>query len=182
MGTKRIGGYIMLLLEGFLCSHEQQALHQGMDVSCFRWQTLCLRCAWITWHYCGKSLTLTFHHAILLIKSRYFQNKPYLFHPTLYERRTRKILSENTAILGSFDHYSTFSFRGKTLTFRTCEGLEKYTRIIRWDNGYIEVMAKYKQKEHEIEEYINLNPVLEGLYMDKEAFLSPIERVEIHYA
>ena len=92
------------------------------------------------------------------------------------------MLSENTAILGSFDHYSTFSFRGKTLTFRTCEGLEKYTRIIRWDNGYIEVMAKYKQKEHEIEEYIDLNPVLEGLYMDKEAFLSPIERVEIHYA
>lgn len=43
-------------------------------------------------------------------------------------------------------------------------------------------MAKYKHKNEEIEEYIDLVPVLESLYMDKNKFLSPIKRVEIKYA
>ncbi len=50
-----------------------------------------------------------------------------------------------SAILSSFDKYTTFSFGGKTLTFRTCDNLEKYTKILLWDNGYIEVLAKYKK-------------------------------------
>lgn len=88
---------------------------------------------------------------------------------------------QDTAILSSFDHYSTFSFGGKTLTFRTCDGLEKYTKVLLWENGYLEVMAKYRQREQEIEEFIDLEPVLEGLYMDKSAFLEPIKGVEIRY-
>ena len=88
----------------------------------------------------------------------------------------------NTAILSSFDKYTTFSFGGKKLTFRTCNNLERYTKILQWDNGYIEVMAKYRHKNEEIEEYIDLIPVLEGLYMDKEKFLAPIKEVKIEYA
>ncbi len=86
------------------------------------------------------------------------------------------------AILSSFDNYTTFSFRGKKLTFRTCKGLERYTKVLLWDNGYIEVMAKYKQEKEEIEEYIDLAPVLDGLNMNKEEFLSPIKGVKIEYA
>jgi len=89
---------------------------------------------------------------------------------------------DNIATLSSHDNYTTFSFRGKTLTFRTCKGLERYTRILLWDHGYIEVMAKYKHQSEEIEEYIDLEPVLNGLYMDKESFLEPIKGVEIRYA
>lgn len=89
---------------------------------------------------------------------------------------------QNTAILSSYDRYSTFSFGDKTLTFRTCDGLERYTKVLHWENGYLEVMAKYKQREQEIEEYIDLEPVLDGLYMDKAAFLGPIKKVEIRYA
>ena len=66
----------------------------------------------------------------------------------------------NTAILSSSDKYTTFSFGGKTLTFRTCNGLKKYTKIFLWDNGYIEVMSKY----------------------NKEKFLFPIKEVNIEYA
>lgn len=87
----------------------------------------------------------------------------------------------DVAILSSFDKYTTFSFCGKKLTFRTCNGLERYTKVLLWDNGYIEVMAKYKQEKDEIEEYIDLAPVLDGLYMDKEKFLSPIKEVRIEY-
>ncbi len=43
----------------------------------------------------------------------------------------------------------------------------------------MEVMAKYKQRSEEIEEYIDLDSVLDGLYMDKEAFLRPIKKVRI---
>ncbi len=89
---------------------------------------------------------------------------------------------EDTAVLSSFKNYTTFSFGGKTLTFRTCSGLEKYVKVLTWDKGYIEVMAKYRQRDHEIEEYIDLEPVLDGLYMDKDAFLSPIKNVRIEYA
>lgn len=88
---------------------------------------------------------------------------------------------DNTAILSSFDKYTTFSFGGKTLTFRTCDGLERYTDVLTWDNGYLEVMAKYRQRDSEIEEYIDLEPILDNLYMDKAAFLKPIQKVRIEY-
>jgi hypothetical protein len=85
------------------------------------------------------------------------------------------------AVLSSFDKYTTFTFNGKTITFRTCNGLERYLKIMTWDNGYIEVLAKYRQRDEEIEEYIDLDPVLEGLYMDKQEFLNPIKKVRIEY-
>ena len=88
---------------------------------------------------------------------------------------------DDTAVLSSFDKYTTFTYGGKTLTFRTCDGLERYTKVLLWDNGYMEVMAKYRQNDHEIEEYIDLEPILERLYMDKEAFLKPIRKVRIAY-
>ena len=42
-------------------------------------------------------------------------------------------------------------------------------------------MAKYKHNKEEIEEYIDLIPVLEDLYMDKDKFLAPIKEVKIEY-
>ena len=88
---------------------------------------------------------------------------------------------EDTAVLSSFDKYTTFSFGGKTLTFRTCDGLERYVKVLTWDNGYLEVLAKYRQSDSEIEEYIDLEPVLKRLYMDKTSFLKPIKNVRIDY-
>lgn len=100
----------------------------------------------------------------------------------LITKNNRETEVENhTAILSSFDKYTTFSFAGKTLTFRTCNGLDKYTSVITWDHGYLEVMAKYHQEDEEIEEYIDLIPVLKNLYMDAEAFLNPIKEVKIQY-
>ena len=42
-------------------------------------------------------------------------------------------------------------------------------------------MSKIEQIIEEIEEYIDLDPILSGLYMDKEAFLKPIKNVRIEY-
>ena len=85
-----------------------------------------------------------------------------------------------TAILSSKNEYTTFSFAGTTITFLTSKNLERYTRIKAWDNGYLVVMAKNKSKpEHE--DYIDLLPILENLYMNPTEFLSGIKNVEIHY-
>ena len=91
-------------------------------------------------------------------------------------------MNDSVAVLSSFDKYTTFSFGVTTLTFRTCNNLDRYTKVNLWDNGYLEVMAKYKNRNEEIEEYIDLEPVLKNLYMDKETFLKPIKSVRIEYA
>ena len=88
---------------------------------------------------------------------------------------------ENCAVLSSYDKYTTFSFGGTTLTFRTCNNLDRYTKINLWDNGYLEVMAKYKHKKEEVEEYIDLNPILKNLFMNRDSFLKPIKNVRIEY-
>ncbi len=88
---------------------------------------------------------------------------------------------ESTAVLSSFDKYTTFSYGDKTLTFRTCDGLERYLKVLTWDHGYLEVLAKYRQKDQPIEEYIDLEPILDSLYMNKNSFLDPIRKVRIEY-
>jgi len=50
-----------------------------------------------------------------------------------------------------------------------------------WDKGYLVVMAKYKNL-NEMEEYIDLIPILQNLYYDVDEFLAPIKAVRIDYA
>jgi hypothetical protein len=54
--------------------------------------------------------------------------------------------------------------------------LEKFTDIKEWNNGYLVVMAKYKNKEPE-EDYIDIVPILENLYINPNMFLKPIKQV-----
>lgn len=44
------------------------------------------------------------------------------------------------------------------IRFRTSPRLERYTRIVEWDNGYIVVMAKYEGHDEE-EEYVCLSKI-----------------------
>ena len=43
-------------------------------------------------------------------------------------------------------------------------------------------MAKYRHNAEPEEEYIDLKPILNGLYIDCDAFLKPIKNVRIAYA
>lgn len=85
------------------------------------------------------------------------------------------------AKLSNKGEYTFFSFGGKTITFLTSKNLERYTEIKEWDNGYLVVMAKNKTKKEAQEDYIDLLPILENLYMNPEEFLSPIKGVELDY-
>jgi len=85
------------------------------------------------------------------------------------------------AVLSSHANYTIFKFEGNIIRFITSSKLERYTKILEWDYGYIVVMAKY-QGLNEIEEYIDLVPILENLYYDVDEFLRPIKEVRIEYA
>jgi len=85
------------------------------------------------------------------------------------------------AVLTSNSKYTCFIYGDRKIRFRTSDSLERYTQIRTWDHGYIVVMAKYSFSEDEVEEYIDLIPILENLYIDQEEFLSSIKEVRIRY-
>lgn len=88
---------------------------------------------------------------------------------------------DSSAILSHQGNMTSFSFLGRTIRFRTSPHLERYTKVVEWDNGYLVVMAKYADRPEE-EEYIDLVPILENLYINADRFLHPIKEVVIQYA
>ena len=85
------------------------------------------------------------------------------------------------AILKSKGEDTIFQFNNDIIRFMTSARLERYTKIVEWDHGYLVVMAKYKNIG-EVEEYIDLIPILDKLYYDVDKFLEPIKEVKIDYA
>lgn len=85
------------------------------------------------------------------------------------------------AVLTNDGKYTIFEYDNQRIRFVTSDKLEKYTKIIEWDNGYMVVMAKYKEMP-EVEEYIELIPILDMLYYDTETFLKLIREVKIYDA
>ncbi|WP_440444695.1 DUF7724 family protein [Phascolarctobacterium sp.] len=87
----------------------------------------------------------------------------------------------NTAFLSSSGEYTFFKFRDRVITFLTGKRLEKYTKILEWDNGYLVVLCKNKNEEVLEEDYIDLLPILDNLLIEANEFLKPIKEVEISY-
>ena len=87
---------------------------------------------------------------------------------------------ENTAYLSNQGEYTVFDYSDLSIRFRTSSASERYTKVVEWDNGYLVVMAKYKGQP-EVEEYIDLVPILENLYFEPSVFLKPIKKVGIRY-
>lgn len=92
-----------------------------------------------------------------------------------------KTIMSNYAILKNDKEYTIFEFNNQIIRFATSSKLEKYTKVVEWDNGYLVVMAKYKNMD-EVEEYIDLIPILQDLYYDIDDFLKPIKEVKVEYA
>ena len=87
----------------------------------------------------------------------------------------------DNAILSNDSQYTIFKYGNTVIKFRSPYSLEYYSKINEWDDGYIVVMTKYKHSEKLIEEYIDLVPILENLYIDKNEFLRPIKEVVIQH-
>ena len=60
---------------------------------------------------------------------------------------------------------------------RTAFDLRRYLSVKTWDRGYIVVEAEYDGQSGPVEEYIDLVPILEDLYLDAYSVLAPIEEV-----
>ena len=90
--------------------------------------------------------------------------------------------TSHEAVLSSSEGFTAFSFGEYHIRFRAPYSLERYVDVVTWDDGYLVVMAKYKHDPEPEEEYIDLKPILESLYIDPVAFLKPIKNVRIAYA
>ena len=51
----------------------------------------------------------------------------------------------NEAVLSSEKNFTVFRFDGHVIRFRAPYSLERYTKVKEWDQGYLVVMAKYRQ-------------------------------------
>lgn len=85
------------------------------------------------------------------------------------------------AYLSNDQTYSIFKYSDYVIRFLAPYSLERHTKVKEWDNGYLVVMAKYAHNDIEEEEYIDLVPILNNLYIDAKEFLKPIKNVKILY-
>ncbi len=83
------------------------------------------------------------------------------------------------AVLSNDDRFTSFSYNDQVIRFKTSPRLGRYTKIVKWNNGYIVVMAIYNGEE--TEDYIDLIPILENLCINPDEFLKPIRKVRIQY-
>ena len=90
--------------------------------------------------------------------------------------------TDHEAILSSSDGFTAFSFGGYHIRFRAPYSLERYVDVVTWDGEYLVVLAKYRHNAEPEEEYIDLKPILEDLFIDPVTFLKPIKNVRIAYA
>ena len=86
----------------------------------------------------------------------------------------------NEAVLSNEKNYTKFQFGNHVIRFVAPYSLEYYTEVKEWDNGYLVVMAKYKNIG-EVEEYIDLRSILDKMCYDTDKFLEPIKMVKIDY-
>lgn len=88
------------------------------------------------------------------------------------------INKSSQAVLSNEGDMTSFRYGGSNIRFRTPKRLKRYVEVKEWDNGYIVVMADYEGLGV-MEDYIDLQPILENLYMNPKTFLKSIKSVRI---
>lgn len=82
------------------------------------------------------------------------------------------------AILSNQGEMTSFKYAGYNIRFRSPKILKKYTEVKTWDDGYLVVMADYEGIGI-TEEYIDLIPILQNLYINPKTFLKNIRTIKI---
>lgn len=91
-----------------------------------------------------------------------------------------KNMANSKALLSNDGSYISFSFNGRTIRFKGPYSLVRIAKVKEWDKGYIVVEAVYSHNQDKlVEDYIDLIPILENLYIDPKTFLQPIKSVEV---
>ena len=90
-------------------------------------------------------------------------------------------MNTSTAYLSNDKDLISFQYQSWNIRFRGPYSLEYFASVKQWDHGYLVVMAKYKHNAGLEEEYIDLIPILEDLYIEPNEFLDPIKEVQLGY-
>lgn len=98
----------------------------------------------------------------------------------IHEKGVKERVLEE-AYLSNDYNYTIFKYADYVIRFQAPYSLEKYTEVKEWDKGYLVVMAKYEHNDEPEEEYIDLVPILEKLYIDASKFVQRIKKVRILY-
>lgn len=99
----------------------------------------------------------------------------------VYDENLDEPIVIEEAYLSNDKEYTIFRYLDYVIRFQAPYSLEKYTEIKKWDKGYLVVMAKYKHNDKPEEEYIDLIPILEKLYIDADKFVDRIKKVSVKY-
>ena len=86
------------------------------------------------------------------------------------------------AVLSKKNEFIIFQYGRYVIRFKAPYSLEYFTSVKEWDEGYLVVMAKYTHNSESEEEYIDLIPILENLYISPQDFLRPIKGVKLENA
>lgn len=87
---------------------------------------------------------------------------------------------KKTATLFNKNDIIFFNYGNIIIRFRGPYSLEYFVKVEKYDDGYIEVLTKYKHNDDLEEEYIDLKAIVEDLYM-KSDFLKEIDEVDVVY-
>ena len=88
-----------------------------------------------------------------------------------------------TAFLSNRDGFAIFSFNNIDLKFSISDIVVKFVKIKEWDApiGYLVVDCLHDTMGV-VEDYIDLLPMLDNLYIDASKFLESIKKVEVKNA
>ena len=79
------------------------------------------------------------------------------------------------AVLSKDKDFIIFKYGNRIIRFKAPYSLEYFTAVKEWEDGYLVVLAKYAHNSESEEEYIDLVPILENLYISPQEFLKPIK-------
>ena len=83
------------------------------------------------------------------------------------------------AALSKDKDFIIFKYGNRIIRFKAPYSLEYFTAVKEWEDGYLVVLAKYAHNSESEEEYIDLVPILENLYISPQEFLKPIKEVKL---
>lgn len=83
------------------------------------------------------------------------------------------------AVLSKGKDFIIFKYGNRIIRFKAPYSLEYFTAVKEWEDGYLVVLAKYAHNSESEEEYIDLVPILENLYISPQEFLKPIKEVKL---
>lgn len=97
------------------------------------------------------------------------------------EEGVGRMIKRTTAVLSSSGPMTSFAIGDLTIRFKTPLSLVRYETIVGWNNGCIVCMARYSNMDDPEEEYIDLVPILQNLYLDPQEVLDNVDEVTINY-